>query len=345
MLGLLISIIFIGQANGAIKNFQKYEDNMNFDNAIIVTTTPINQTPILECPNQRLRATFSDIETIAILKRDMEKRAMFEKSFLTSGSVYYCNEDFQHMFQDNSIIQGKFMNSKESCVIGYEIANRYGVGIGDQIEVNYLEYTVCGILKLSQYSEGIYLPMDSLSNMNYNGAEFYLFCKEASLDLYFQIEEYANSELGESKTVFGKDIIEDQKDRLYSLRGWGVSIIISFLALFYGIVNVINIESFYFKSNYVTYGILKAYGASERMIFFKIYALYGVVYLLAAIFGVFIGSLIQDTFIGSYLDIIIDDNILIGYMVFSQILAFIFTYIRVKKLSKNVIADIIFNRN
>ena len=249
------------------------------------------------------------------------------------------------IFKNASTIREYFEGNVMNCVIGIDIAHEYGICKGDYISIQSREYCVNGIIDIPYYNKGIYIQVNSINKITYEDGEIYLFMKEDNNVDLVQVEETMKNLYGPCTVTLGKDIIKEKHDLIFNMRAWLPSIIIAVIALVYGVINIVNIENFYFRSTKAIYGIMQAYGASKMNIFCKIYGMYGLVFLLATIGDFGIGKLMEQTYMGKYLAIRIDSRVCLLYIILGQILALIFSKIRANELVKNEIASIIKTRN
>ena len=76
MLGLLISIIFIGQINGLVVEFPRYENSMDMDYVIRCSINSHDTNLIKDIPMNQIQNQITSIEEVGFLERDMDSFAM-----------------------------------------------------------------------------------------------------------------------------------------------------------------------------------------------------------------------------------------------------------------------------
>ena len=124
-------------------------------------------------------------------------------------------------------------------------------------------------------------------------------------------------------------------------RGWGPSIVISVITFLYGIINLKNIDEFYYIKKKVTYGIMRAYGATRTQLLMTRYIESGVLAIISSTITFVIARLLQYTRLNDVITMKVDISIFIILLIMGQVFAMALSIINMSKLNKQEISDIV----
>lgn len=353
-LGMLIGTMFVCQAYEAWYSYFDYEESIAYEQIIIVQTED-NLIKLSE--DADIYESIKFINNVAPYRYYVTDLITFNQEIMIGVSVIGTNTVFYNMLSDSKYIVGRWFDSEKECVIGEKIANRYQVSMGDTIVINNYSYEVVGINNILKYSEIIFID-DTAGSIRYDSTSifdsstykagfnnmqkpqyYYVYLNEkVTDDNMLTIQNYIIKKYKSGNFIKGHNRIIDEKNQLHS--GWGMSIILSIVSIFYGVINIHNIEKFYYMKRKKTYGILLAHGATKKQLFTAVYFESGIITLFSSII-LFIGVyLLSISRINYRVSMRVDLYVFATIFLAGQMYSLIYSWINTRSLQKQSIRTI-----
>lgn len=333
-LGLLIGSIFICQGIHAINSYKTYKKYIRFDNIIVIEN--YSQERIGNTDNLKKNLNF--IKEIYGFMQIFENIVIHNKKVITGTSIYATDAGYDIFFNDYPIT-GKWFQDNDECIIGYNISKKYNIKLNDKLIVGDNTYRIAGILNIEKFSYSIFIPDKSISENKYPvPQDYFIFSNDISGSSILLLNNYLSGELSEYNVKSGMDLLENERNNLK--RGWGPTIIISVISFLYGIVNVINIEIFYFMKKKNTYGILLAYGATYFLIFMSVFLESSILAIASSVLTYILVYIIHLTPLVYVISMKIDIVFFFIIVIIGQVYSLLYALYVTGKMKKYQISDI-----
>lgn len=328
--GMLIGAVFISQGNQAVYSYNNYKRYMNFRNIILIETRVESHSNFLADMDLGL------IEDLYTYNRVFDNILFYQDKSISNAFVVSTDYNFYTCFKEGYPIKGRWFRSKNEGVIGKDISMKYGISIGDYITVGINVYKISGILDMPYYSNTIIIPQESMNTKTTQN--YYIKLSDSSEMSKNQLinELRANERI--SNILDEQQLFEKEKNRLF--KGWTPTIILSAMAFIYGIINIKNIDKFYFHKRKTNYGILLGYGATDFHLFMFMYLESSLLAFISSIITYLSVYLLQYTNLNYIISMRVNSTILILVILLSQLYSFINAYSGVKNMKRLRVADI-----
>jgi hypothetical protein len=325
---MLIGAVFISQGNQAVYSYNNYKKYMNFRNIILIETRVESHSTFL--------ADMDMVDDIYTYNRVFDNILLYKDRSISNALVVSTDYNFYTCFKEGYPIKGGWFRSKNESVIGKDISMKYGINIGDYITVGFNVYKISGILEMPYYSNTIMIPQESLYTKKTQN--YFIKLSDSSKMSKNQVIKYLRNNYSISKIFDEQQLFEKEKDRLF--KGWTPTIIISAMAFVYGIINIKNIDKFYFHKRKINYGILLGYGATDLHLFIYMYLESSLLAFISSILTYLSVYLLQYTNLNYIISMRVNSTILILVILLSQLYSFVNAYNGVKTMKRLRVADI-----
>lgn len=338
-LGMLVATIFISQANNAIASYKSTVNYMYLDNTLLAKTMYFDAKKIQLNEIDNIKRDMKNIKEIIPLNYLFENVVIHNKNYISGVGTYTTDINFSSLFKNNYMSKGGWIETDNDCVVGKRVAEKYNIDIGASIIIGSNNYYVSGIIEIPSYKNSIFISQNSIRNLKIQDADYYIVYEPKTDDTINEVKEYINANYGSYKFSDRNEIIDQQKQRLR--RGWGPSIVISVITFLYGIINLKNIDEFYYIKKKVTYGIMRAYGATRTQLLMTRYIESGVLAIISSTITFVIARLLQYTRLNDVITMKVDISIFIILLIMGQVFAMALSIINMSKLNKQEISDIV----
>jgi ABC-type antimicrobial peptide transport system permease subunit len=275
------------------------------------------------------------IKSMVAVNRVFNKIIMSRNKFITGVSVFTTDKGLSDFFRNNYMLEGNWLTKETDCVLGSIVAKEYNILVGDEIRIGNNHYTISGIIRIPKFNISILIPQSSIQNLELNDCVYYINqTKEIN-----EIENYINQNFNSYMIYNENSILKQEKKRMQS--GWGPSIIISVIAFIYGIMNIKNMEKFYFAKKMINCGIMRALGASRLQIFFVLYIEKAILSIISALITYVLVYLLHLTSFNYVITMNVNINILILLLGFGQLFSIILLIDNFLYITKENIVNII----
>lgn len=261
-LGLLIGIVFLSQAATAYQNYNEDISYVPLVDYLICKTvmgTNLKQEDIITIQEDN-----KYIEEIQGVNSLNEEVVLYQDNFCPDIHVCTVTKNYEHIFKGQYLI-GESINNDQNAVIGNEAAKRYGIEIGDRVEIGNHSFSICGILRVPQYSNHVMVWTGALDNQDFFDCQLFVQINTRNKELteaQAEVEEYLENRFGDFEVYTNIQYKEQKKERLQS--GWLFSILVAVITLCYGLLNIYNIETFFILKQKKSVAILRALGATQK---------------------------------------------------------------------------------
>lgn len=350
-LGMLIGTMFVCQAYEAWYSYFNYKESIDYERIVVVQ---VEDKEFKFNENTDLYASIKAINDVAPYRNYVTNLITYNQNLISGVTVIGTNNEFQRIFRRHDLIEGEWIESENDCVIGKKLAEQYHINIGDRIVINNYHYHVVGINRISNYNKHIFIDenvgskrFDYISvfdNSTYAAGfhnsqqpQFYyvFFNEKVTQDNINELKDFISEKYKIGNIRLGKELIMQQKRLLFS--GWGMSVILSLISLSYGVININNIEKFYFMKRKQMYGILLAHGATIKQLFKAIYFEIGIISLISSII-LYVGTyLLSLSKVNDRVVMRVDLPVFVFLLLLGQIYSLIYSWFNTKALQKQAI--------
>lgn len=293
-------------------------------------------------------AKLDDLNNLNFIKQIYGFHRVFENIVIhkdlsiTGSQIYAADYGFYQCFSKDYPMEGEWIEGPDQCVIDAQIHRKYGIELGAEITVGNNNYKVAGILHMPHFASTIIIPKALINENRLNRLTLYLkyegkLTEDNRKDLdAFLIKKAIDYRIGDANMI-----LSTEKNKLQ--RGWEPTIAISIIALLYGIVNIKNIEKFYFVRRKLTYGIILAYGASKKHIFFIMYLESGFLAFLSSILTYCGAYLLQYSRLNYIISMRVDVIIFFVILVLGQCYSILYSLLNLHSLYRKNVSGIFRN--
>ena len=339
LLGSVLPTLFLGTMNRSVKSAELYKDSVEMSNVISVFS---GSSLTKDEHNKVIQDYMEKVDGVSKVGCDLASEEMiirYKNKFIHNVYLRYINKDYAFIYKEGCKLQRQFQLNDGQCAIGREIANEIGIAIGNEIKIGSKTYIVHSIIDLENSMHDIYIPYDNDAKTMYGS--YYLFCSDDPKTIISKVTELIAVHTSHYNVVLGKEEYNDEIKNIYSFDFWKDIIIICFISILYGLINFINIEKFYFNSRKSNYGVLLAYGISNRSLFVKLYTMYGSIFVLVNIVSVLFCKILEKQSIGIILMTNISGMVIVVEFICGVVVALLISLIRIRSLTKKPVAEII----
>jgi|GEM_PF-4250238 len=350
-LGMLNGTMFLCQAYQAWYSYFNYKESIDYEHVVVVQ---VEDKGSKFYENTDLKQRIKYVNDVAPYRKYITNLITYKQNLLSGVSLIGTNGAFQKILRNPTTIDGKWIESENDCVIGNRIAKQHHIKIGDRIGIDNYDYTVVGINKIMKYEDYIFIDdtsgskrFDSASifdtstfaaGFDYTGKPqwYYIILNEkVAEDKILELKNYIIEKYKTANIQMGKKLMIQQKKQLFT--GWGASVILSLLSLAYGIININNIEKFYFMKRKKMYGSLMAYGATVRQLFAAIYYEIGMITFLTSIILYLSNYLLSLSKVSNRIVMRVDLFIFLLILFLGQIYSLVYAWFNTKSMQKKAI--------
>lgn len=172
----------------------------------------------------------------------------FEGAYLGGVGLVLTDVKFADLF-DDFLLDGEYFDAESECVVGYETAAKYKIGISESVTIGSKAYAVRGICKNEGYRRTI------------------MICDPRALDLGCPRLYISSVPLSGSGIVYKGDGIRDYFGSMTDISDLLPVFAVCAFMLFFSAVNIFNIAVIYGKKTAPRVRIRRSLGASKRSVF------------------------------------------------------------------------------
>ena len=261
-LGLLIGIVFLSQARTAYENYNKDRCYVPLYDYLLCKT--IMGTSMTQDDIAAIQEECICVEEIQGFNSLNEEVVLYQENFCPDIHIYTVTKNYERIFEGD-YMTGEGIKDTKSAVVGNEAAKRYGIKIGDMIEIGNQSFYICGILKVPQYASDVMIWAEALESQDFFDCQLYIRINTKNQEVaetQTEIEEYLENRFGDFEVYTSTQYKEQKKEQLQS--GWLFSILVAVITLCYGLINIYNIETFFILKQKKSVAILRALGATQK---------------------------------------------------------------------------------
>lgn len=332
-LGMLIGAIFISQANYAVNSYLNYKSTTNFEDMIKVRVENHGKEM-----SEFLVPDF--VQELYVEKSFSENIVFYDDKIVSGAELLLMSKEFPELLKKTYPITGRWFQNEKECLIGNIVKGKYGVELGEQILIGSNTYEVVGILEIPYYDKSIIIDESLLATMEFNSSQCNYYLKHFNINenIMINFEKYLLKSWDKYSIQDEKEIFKELKSRLFT--GWTSSIIISVIGLIYGIINIRNIEKFYFYKKKKVYGIMLAYGARYSHIWLNIYLETGILAILSSFLTFIIVYGLGFTKLNTIITMKVDLLVFVFLFLIGQAYSLISSSDKLRQIKKKSIVDI-----
>jgi lipoprotein-releasing system permease protein len=376
VLGIILSV---GILSAGLNLFQGYESNLKSlllnsfahigiqsSHGELISESRISETLSLLAQRAEVRSAIPSLESSLMAQSGDRIRAINLRAFDNDSDAPY----------SAYISEGGSELDEGEVIVGHYLAEELGLGIGDEIQLNYprldritplgihtsqAQYTISAIYRSGYYESDRNLVISTLADAR---ALLLIPKGYSKIEVRLQDADQAGILSREYMDSLGPDLISipwnlyaESLLRLVTMEKWLIFIVFSFLVLIAGI-NVISAVSTIIIDRNTEIAVLKTLGAGARSIKRLFAYRVGVIAILAVILGQFFGALLswvvekqsfyrlkgEVYFIDTLGAEITLSNVLVVFVV-ASILIFLCILIPLKQIERMQIIDILRHRH
>lgn len=338
-LGMIIPSFFLSQYNGALLDAKENDTFQMTDNLMMIRPDMYSDVKVLQRSDLELLKNNVNIKDVYFINRHMTNNIFANNELMVDYNVYIVNTEINDIWNEGWIAEGETWKDSRDCIIGYTVAQKSNLKIGNTIEIDGTAYVIKGISKIPKYKRSILLNQEAINNLVLWDVDVFIKVNHNLDDFEDELNKWLINNYGTYRIYLEQEINQQAYTKLSS--GWTVSIILSFSSLIYSLVNVYNILFFYSEKTKKKTGVSLAIGANKRHIFIQKYLEIGINMFIASVLSYISLYFIQRTPIQHILPIRIGGYIFLIMVIFGQCSASIYTKLLLYKTLKNPISDIL----
>lgn len=261
-LGLLIGVVFLSQARTAYENYNNDRCYVPLSDYLICKT--IMGTSLTQDDIATIQEECKYVEEIQGFNSLNDEVVLYQENFCPDIHIYTVTKNYERIFEGD-YMTGENIKDTHSAVIGNEAAKRYGIKIGDTIEIGNYSFYVCGILKVPQYASHVMIWAEALESQDFFDCQLYIKINTKNQEItesQIEMEEYLENRFDVFEVYTSTQYEGQKREQLQS--GWLFSILVAVITLCYGLINIYNIETFFILKQKKSIAILRALGATQR---------------------------------------------------------------------------------
>lgn len=357
-LGLVIGVIFLAEANTQVVDRKCNYNLLNKSQYLIYEpdsgADKIQNSDLVEIQNRN-----TGIAEILVENQLNDEILKHNNNFCMGISVIGVSDNFMSFFRPGAI-KGNLLSQKNEVLIGENVANQYGIEVGDRVEIDIYTFSVCGIIQVANYKNSVICFNSRFEDVQYMDCRYYVkaddegrkafdyelkqkgYAKEIN---YVQVKNFGQKvfELKRSGDSYECYVPEEmlQKETEEFKSGWKPSVIISIVSLCYALLNIMNVERFFAMQQKKFIAVMQALGASSRkMVLAKVfYSLF--ISFAAGILAVLMTSALQRTTFRYLIEMNIDIRLILGVVIITQIIYALFCYVLYYAMYKRSVVSIL----
>lgn len=299
-LGLLIGIVFLGQAGTAYKNYNEDKSYVPLTDYLICKT--VMGTSLIQDDIVAIQEESKYIEEIQVFNSLNDEVVLYQEDFCPDIHIYTVTKNYEHIFKGEYMV-GEGIKNAQNAVIGNEAAKRYSIEIGDRIEIGSHSFYICGILRVPQYSNHVMIWAEALDSQDFFDCQLFMRVNTQNQEMaetQDEIEEYLENRFGAFEVYTNSQYNEQKRERLQS--GWLFSILVAVITLCYGLINIYNIETFFILKQKKSIAILRALGATQKNLLLAKLVRSFIIAVLAATLCSGMAALLEHTMFGNLIE-------------------------------------------
>lgn len=357
-LGLVVGVVFLAQANLGVKD-KELDDELLNKNQFAVYEPSYNAGKIQDDERMELEERIREIQNILVENRLNDEILEYNNSFCMDAYILSVSDNFGLYFKPEAI-KGRMIEEENEILIGKDVAEQYDIHIGDVVEMDIYTFSVCGIVQTAKYKKAAICLHSGLDGIQYADCIYYVEASEEGMKAfdgeliksgyadnvnYVKVSEegagvFDLKQSGHDYTCYSAQEVL-KKEQEYLKTGWGPSILIAVISLFYALLNIMNVEMFFAIKQRKSIAVMQALGASkEKMILAKVlYSLF--VSFLSGFLVVLLTRGLQKTEFRYLIDISIDFKLIVVIIVSAQIIYAAFCYILYYRIYRKSIVNIL----